>query len=267
VTLNDDLGRPVPLPSAVRRIISLAPSTTENLFAIGAGALVVGNTTACDYPPPAQHLPKVGNFYQPVYERIRTLKPDLILLDTATARRADMDNLQARLGAPVYVMQSRTYPDVQRQLLRLGAITGRQKQAAQVARGMAARAVLVEKRVAGKPRPTVFIQVDSSALYAAGPGTFFDDLIRRAGGVNVVKGATPFPLVSKEFLLASRPEFYLVTVPSGSRGVPTLVPALRGLPAVKAGRVRYLDANLVSRQTARLANGLEQLAGVLHPQT
>ena len=262
---RDDLGRTVTLPEAIRRLVSLSPAATENLFALGAGGFLVGDTTACDYPAPALRLPKVGNFYQPQFERIRALKPDLVLVETATARRADMDALQNRCAAPVYVMQSRAYNDVARQLTRLGAITGRSQQASGLARTMGDTAAGVARRVAGKPRPTVFIQIDTSALYAAGSGTFLDDLIQRAGGVNVVKGTTPFPLVSKEFLLTARPDFYLVTVPGVSSGIPTLDPALRGLPGIAARRVRYLNADHVSRPTSRLALGLKELAALLHP--
>lgn len=265
--LKDDLGRAVNVATPVRRIVSLSPATTENIFSIGAGALVVGDTTACNYPPAATRLTHVGNFYQPVYERIRALKPNIVLVETATATRADMDTLQTRCGVPVFVMQSKTYDDVSRQILRLGLLTGHARGAQFVGKKMATRAEEVTRKVSGQPKPTVFIQVDTSALYAAGPGTFMDDLIRRAGGVNVVKGSAAFPQVSREFLLTAKPDFYFVTVPGGSptSGVPKLDPALRGLPALTAGNVRFLDTDLVSRPTQRLGTGLSVLAGLLHP--
>ncbi|MFN3422701.1 MAG: ABC transporter substrate-binding protein, partial [Armatimonadota bacterium] len=100
-TLKDDLGRFVKLPQQVRRIVSLAPSATENLFAIGAGNLVVGVTSACDYPPQARKLPQVGDFMKPSLERIAALKPDLIVIVSSTIPKAIADDLQAKTKVPV----------------------------------------------------------------------------------------------------------------------------------------------------------------------
>ena len=182
--------------------MTLAPSCTENLFAIGAGKSVVGATTADDYPPAAvARLPRVGDFYQPVAERIRALRPDLVLVESETLHRADMDALQTRLAAPVYALSAHRYADVPRHLLRLGEITGHTREAQAQAKSVTDRAAQIARRAAGPKRTSVFVQIDAAALYAAGPGSLIDDLIHLAGGVNIVRGTNPYPLVSKETLL------------------------------------------------------------------
>ncbi len=244
MTLRDDLGRAVTFPFPVRRIVSLAPTATENLFAIGAGALVVGATTADDYPPAAKRLPRIGNFYQPSVERIRALRPDLVIVESATANRAAMDNLQARLKRPVFTQKSLRYADVPRHLEQLGRITGKTAGAARAAAGMNAKAAQVARRIAGKRPVTVFIQIEESPLYAVGPGSFMDDLIRRAGGTNIVRGDNPFPIYSREALLAADPNFYIITVPVVPSGPPVLPPPLNRLSAARNRRVYYLNAAL-----------------------
>jgi iron complex transport system substrate-binding protein len=258
-TLRDDLGRTVSLRLPVRRVVSLAPSASENLVAIGAGSRIVGVISADDTPA-VQKLPRVGDFYAPSVERVRVLRPDVVLVDSVTADRATMDRLQARLQTPVFVQRSRRFDDVPRHLLQLGRITG--ANASRAAAAMRAKAAQAARRVAGKGRPTVFVQIGASPLYAAGPGSFVDDLIRRAGGTNVVRGTTSFPQYSKETLLAADPAHYVI---AGSPGNTTLPPPLDRLSAARRGNVHRIPADLLLRPTPRLADGLALLARALHP--
>lgn len=264
--LTDDLGRRVKLPMPARRIVSLAPSLSENLFAIGAGKTVVGVTSADDYPAAVRRLPRVGDAYRPSIERIRALRPDVVLVESSTIDRRAADTFAARLKRPVFVQQSRTFDDVPRHLLQLGRITGSRSGAQRAAAAMKVRAAQVARRVAGEPRPRVFVEINASPLYAAGPGTFIHDLIRRAGGTNVVVGANPFPLYSKETLLAADPDHYVIAQggPMGPRSG-TLPPPLNRLSAARNGRVHRIPADLLLRPTPRLADGLVLLAKALHP--
>jgi len=208
-------------------------------------------------------LPRVGNFYQPSAERIRALRPDLVLVDSATATKAAMNDLQARLRAPVFVQKSLRYDDVVRHLEQLGRITGKTAEAARESQIVQAVAARVARRVAKQKTPvTVFVQFFDNPLYAVGPGNFVDDVLRRAGGVNVVRGTNPFPVVSKETVLAANPRFYVIARAPGT--AQTVPPGLGSLPAIRAGRVITLDVNLLTRPTPRLARGLEALAAALH---
>ena len=271
MVLTDDLGRKITLSRPARRIVSLSPATTENLFAIGAGAFVVGRSSADDFPPQAKRLPVAGDFGKPDYERIRVLRPDLIVVEIDKADVATVDNAQRRLNAPVLVQSSHRYADVPRHLLQLGEITGKTKQAKAQADVMAQvqrRALHGGDRKA-RPRPTVFVEVSASPLYAAGPGSFVDDLITLAGGTNVVKGTSAFPIYSKESLLVANPQIYIVAVggqmnPS-TNGSPVLTGPLSRIAAVKTGNVHQIPADFLFRPTPRLALGLQSLYNVIHP--
>ena len=271
VILRDDLNRPVQISRLpVRRIVTLAPSATENLWAIGAGKTVVGVTTADDYPAQVANLPRIGDFYKPLTERIRALKPELVIVDSATLSVEAMNDLQTRLHLPVWAQKSDSYASITRHLTQLGKLTGQPAGAGKAAHVLASAQKAAQSRAKNRAaKPSVFIQIDNSALYAAGPHTFLDDLIRLAGGANAVKGVNPFPLVSKETLLFSNPHLFLLTAPlpqgTLSRPAPpsALDPALRALPAVKAGRAFLINADLVSRPTPRVAQGLLEMARLL----
>jgi iron complex transport system substrate-binding protein len=265
MTLTDDLGRKFTFPGPVKRIVSLAPAISENLFAMAAGSLIVGVTTADNYPPEVTRLPRVGDFGTPAVERIRALKPDIAIVDMAKPERTTVENAERRLKVPVFVQMSTRYDDVARHLTQLGALTGREKQAAALMRKMQTTKAQAAKLVSGKPRVTVFVEISASPLYAAGPGSFVDDLIRLAGGVNVVKGTNPYPQYSKESLLAANPAHYVIAVGGDMGGTPAkLPPPLDRIAAAKNGNIHRIPGDLLFRPTPRLADGLLALAKALH---
>ena len=247
-TQTDDLGRALTLTQPARRILSLSPATTENLFALGAGSVVVGATSACDFPAEAQKLPRVGDFTRPSYEKILALKPDLIVFDSATVGKPEVESFAARVRVPVFVQCSRAVADVPRHLEALGQLTGKSATAlaAQVRRALASRPP-------SKPVP-VLVEISASPLYAVGPGSFVDDLIRVAGGQNVVKGGGPFPQLTKEKLLTLKPQLYVIAT---NPGQPETPPALRNIPVAR------IPADLLFRPTPRLREGLRLLTAAL----
>ena len=265
MTLRDDLGRAVTIPRPARRVVSLTPATTENLFAIGAGPVVVGVTNMDNFPDAVKSLPRVADLGYPSYERLLALKPDLIVLDSATIVKAEVDKLAAKIRCPVFVQRSQKMADVPRHLEELGRLTGREREARTEA-GKFRRAVeIVRKRVAGKPRPTVFVEVSDTPLYAAGASSFVGDVALQAGGVNVVTEGGPFPVVSKELLLTKNPAHYVIAV--GKLGGPkhTFSPPLDRLAAARTGQVHEILADTLFRPTPRLLGGLTALAAALHP--
>jgi iron complex transport system substrate-binding protein len=271
LVLQDDAGRSVLLSKGpAQRVVSLTPEVAENLFAIGAGRYVVGVTTADDYPPAVRALPKVGAFGQPDYERIRSLRPDVVIAASATIPPGEADLLQRRLGGiPVFQQRSSSYDDVPRHLVQLGELTGALAGARREARAVVDAATTVARRVNGLPRPTVFVQISAQPLYAAGPGSFVDDLVRRAGGRNAIGGKNPFPQISKEALLAADPDQIILPVTAGQP-----VEAVGGFPlaltarlrAVRRGTVHLIPSDLLFRPTPRLAHGLVLLAQAVHPE-
>ncbi len=269
-TLKDDLGRAVKVPNKVNRIVSLAPSATENLFAIGAEQLVVGVTSACDYPPEVRKLPQVGDFMKPSLERIAALKPDLIVIVSSTIPKAIADGLQEKTKTPVFVFQPKTVKDVVKGLLTLGELTNRKRQAKKLAVQLERRLIAVTKRVANKPKVSVVVEISPPpSLMVAGPGTFIDDAIQIAGGRNAFSDAQqPFPLVSLETLVAKDPDVYIVAT-KGKTGSQILDEVRKrsgfsNLRCVQVGRVYGIDPDLLFRPTPRLIEGVEKLAKWLH---
>ncbi len=269
-TVKDDLGRTVKLPKRISRIVSLAPSATENLFAIGAGHLVVGVTSACDYPPQVKKLPQVGDFMKPSLERIAALKPDLIVIVSSTIPKAIADDLQSKAKVPVFVFQPQTVSSVLRGLLTLGELTGKKRQAQKLVGELERRLKSVERRVANKPRLKVVVEIaPPPSLMVAGPKTFIDDAIYLAGGENAFKDSPqPFPLVSLEALVAKEPDVYIIAV-KGRKQLLDEVKRRSGfsnLRCVQNGRVYGIDPDLIFRPSPRLVKGVEEIGRLLHPE-
>ena len=258
------IGRGAPR-RGVRRLISLSPATTENVHALGAGALLVGVTTACDWPEAARRIPRIGDFQHPAWERIAALRPDHAVLESATLPAAEAQALERRLGCPLTVLRTRTLEDLDTTLATLGDVCGRAREAAALRASLARRRAAIEARVAGRPRPGVFVEVSPTPLYAAGKGTFVDDLVRVAGGRNVVDAGEAFPVVSKERLIAWNPDAYVVAAPAGAPAR-RFDPPLDRLRAVRESRVVRIDPDHLFRPAPRLLDGAEALARALHPR-
>jgi len=244
-----------------RRIVSLSPGTTEMLFALGLGKYVVGDTVYCDYPPAAKAIAKVGDV-NTSYEKVLALRPDLVVADrTANARAV------ARLTAlrqPVLAVAPTSLAAVETSLRQIGARTGTSHQADAVVAQMEHKARLAAQIAAAdkRPRPRVLVVIQVNPLWTAGGGTFMDDLVTRAGGINVGRAVPGYGPFSKEQVLANAPDVIL--------GDPSVAPAFRADPllsrlsAVQRGRVYTLPPDLTSRPGPRLADGLVLVARALH---
>ncbi|MBC8141190.1 MAG: ABC transporter substrate-binding protein [Armatimonadetes bacterium] len=267
ISLRDDLGRVLTLAAPARRIVSLSPAATENLFAIGAGRFVVGVTAADTYPPEATKLPRVGDFGAPRYETLRALKPDLIIAESGTLRADALVGIAERAKTPVFAQVSARYADVEKHLRQLATLTGLGRGADKPIAALRAAEASAKRAAKGKPPVSAFLEVSRSPLYAAASGSFMDDCLRIAGGVNVVKGLDPYPMVSRESLLLSDPQVYVTTFAGATetirRGEPLPAPLSR-IRAAKTGRVVALPVDLLFRPTPRLARGLLLLSRVLH---
>lgn len=273
--VQDQLGRKVKLSGQIRRVISLTPSSTENLFAIGAGHLIVGVCSACDYPQQVKELPQVGDFMKPSLERIVALKPDLIVIISATIPKAIADDLQGKTKTPVFVLRPQTVGDVLQGLVMLSKIVNREGKAQKLVRDLERRLRAVMRAVKGKPRPKVVVEVaPPPSLMVIGSRNYIDDAIRYAGGENAFADAPhPFPMISLEVLAAKNPDIYVVAV-SGQRlkeGGKRIIDEVRKRPGysdlrcVKTERVYGIDADQIFRPTPRLMDGIERLAKLLHP--
>lgn len=265
--ITDDAGRRVELPARVDRVISLAPNLTEIVFAVGAGDRLAGNTTYCDYPPEAKAITKVGDSVQPSLESIIALRPQVVLISTASQLEVFTRQLQDQ-NIAVFVTDPHDLEGIFRTIEQVGQILGVTEQAAQVVKQLRERTAAVEQAVQQRKPVRVFYQVSGEPLYAAGREAFVTDLMRRAGAVSVtanVPGA--WPKYSNESALAARPEAIILPT-GGSMGAAnsTVAEALRNSPAALTGRVYKINDDYLARPGPRVVDGLEAIARALHPE-
>jgi len=266
ITVTDGTGVTVTMDQPATRIVSLAPANTEIAYAIGAGDKMVAGTTYDDYPEEAKSLPKSGDFASPNVEKIASFNPDLVL-----AAGGIQDKLRSKLeqlGMTVYVVDPKTYDAVMTDITNLGRLTGSAAQAQQVAATMQKAKDDAQAQVASAAKVTTFLEIYSKPLMTAGGETFIDDMITMAGGTNL--GATAgsgFPTFSTEVLFKNDPAVYIAD--SGSMGEPGDIAKRSGfadLTAVKDGHVYVIDDSTIARPGPRLAQGLQELVKMIHPE-
>ncbi|MBK9216811.1 MAG: cobalamin-binding protein [Chloracidobacterium sp.] len=261
--VTDDLGRTVTVPVKIMRVVSTAPSVTENIFAAGAGDRLVGVTTFCNYPVEAKAIPKIGDTITPNMESIIALKPDVVFVSTASQIEAFTQTL-ADNGIAVYVTNPTSFDDVIDDLGKLGDLFGTTDRVGQMLPELKRRVEAVQDSVRGEEQLGVFVQISREPLFTVGKGSFLNVLIEKAGGRSVtVDIETAYPKLSKESAIALEPDVIIISESPDNEG-PNEV--FRNSPALKSGRVYKINADLLSRPGPRLVDALEQIARCLHPE-
>ncbi|MEN9934819.1 MAG: hypothetical protein RLZZ387_1398 [Chloroflexota bacterium] len=272
VTVTDSAGREVTLEAPPETIVSLAPSTTEIAFALGLGPQVAAVDDFSNYPAETADLPKIGSFGTVNFEQIAALEPDLVLAAGITA--PEQIQKLADLGITVLVVGQveSSVASVYQDIELVGRATGTADAAATLVESMQSRIIELGEAVgAAEAKPRVFWELDATdpaKPYTVGAGSFVNELITLAGGENIFgTGDNPYPQVSAEQVVAGDPQViiladaqYGVTVESvGQR------PGWDVIGAVAEGKVFPIDADLVSRPGPRMAEGIEAIAKILHP--
>jgi iron complex transport system substrate-binding protein len=261
----DDLGRLVAINGTPQRIISLAPSNTEILFALGLGGKVVGVTDYCDYPPEALNKTKVGGYANPDVEKIVALDPDLILVAHGTP--LEVVSSMAGLGLTVFGIKTTDLDDLLNDIRRIAEITDTETEAQALTFEMASRIEAVTNQTDElELRPRVFYIVWHDPLWTAGSGTFINELIEKGAGVNIFQNVTGYPTISIEEVIACNPEVIVTSSWSGVYEWTMNETALNVTDARQNGRVYTCDDNLVQRPGPRLVEGLEWFAHFIHPE-
>ncbi len=261
----DQTGRSVTIPDRPSRLVSLAPSITETLFALGLGKQLVGDTDYCDFPSEAKQKPHVGSILNPNLERIVALHPDLVLGSPGANRRETADQLE-RLGIPVYGVKAQSVEETLHSIEDLGRVLGCEPEAKSLVAGLRARIAAVERRAATRRHPKVLFVVWYRPLTTAGPHSFIDDVIRRAGGIPVNEGLPgEWPRMSLEEALHRDPD--VILFPQSAAFSPSLdefshLPGWRDLRAVKTQHLYFIPETII-RPCPRLVDALEEVAGVL----
>jgi iron complex transport system substrate-binding protein len=259
----DDLGRLVAINGTPQRIISLAPSNTEILFALGLEEKVVGVTDYCDYPPEALEKEKVGGYDTPDIEKILALNPDLILVAYGTP--IDVINTMDGLGLTVFGIKSTDLDDVLNDIRTVGEITDKEVEAQALTSEMESRIEAVTDQTEElEERPRVFYIVWHDPLWTAGSETFIHELIEKAGGVNICQNITGYMIISIEQVVACNPEVIITSEWSFEWAQNETL--LEGTDARQNGRIYQGDDDLVQRPGPRLVEGLEWFAYFIHPE-
>ncbi len=265
--VTDQTGRQVDVPERPKRLVSLAPSITETLYALGLGDRLVGDTDYCEYPPEARDIPHVGSILNPNLERIVALRPDLVL-GSPEANRIETADRLGRLGIPLYGVTAHTMDETLFSIEDLGRVLNREAEARRLVEQLRQRIAAVEHRVAGRRPPKVLFVVWYRPLTTAGRRTFVDDVIRRAGGVSITDDLPgEWPRMSLEEALRRNPD--VILFPRSESFAPDLdefqrLPGWRDLRAVRDRRL-YFVSDTIIRPSPRLVNALEEVAGILHP--
>jgi iron complex transport system substrate-binding protein len=268
VTVQDDLGNSVTLSAPAQRIVSLAPHTTELMFAIGAGHEVVGVSQFSDYPEAARHLPQLGGSAGFDLERIAALKPDLVLVWHSGVSPVQVEALK-KLGLPVFESEPRDFAAVASSLERLGRLAGKAGEGKQAANAFRTRWQLLAAHYAHAAPVTVFYQIWSEPLMTLNDSHLASAAIAVCGGRNVF-GKLPamVPTVNAEAVLQADPEAILTGSDGGDRGtegVAALAPwkKFSQMTAVRRDNLFTLDSAILTRGSPRLLDGAEAICGKL----
>ncbi len=264
----DAVGRSVDILASPRRIVSLAPSITETLFALGLDSEIVGVTMLSNYPEAANAKPRVGTFVNISLERVVSLNPDLVIGTADGNRKETVDQLEG-MGIPVYVVDPSNLSEIFDMILSIGKITGRERQSEMLVEGLRARIARIALSVKKSDRPHVFMQIGISPIISVGSDTLHSELIDRAGGVNVYgETSTRYPRCSIEDIIVRQPDIIIVS--SMKRGgdfysVRDGWKKWTTIPAVRDGRIHIIDTDLIDHASPRIVDGLEKIAEIIHP--
>jgi len=272
IKLTDGLNRPVVLKGAAQRILSMAPSNTEILFAVGAGDQVVGRDEFSDYPEAAKNVASIGSTFESLnMESIYSMKPDLVL--AAEINTAEQVKALEDLGLTVYYLKNpTTLEEMYTNLEIVAKLTGHEAEAATLIESLKKRVAAVDEKIMPlNSRFSVFYEVDGtdpSKPFTAGKGTFINLLIERAGGYNIASDIDGYPQLSLEQVVAADPAFILLGDAKFGTTPESIAqrPGWANLSAVKNKQVLPFNDDLLSRPGPRMVDGLEELAKVLRPE-
>ena len=267
--LIDPVGRRVEVPTDPQRVVALAPSITEIVFALEQDKRLVGVTRFSDYPEAAKKLPKVGSYIYLDVERIAALRPDMCIGIKDGNPIAAVERLEA-FGIPVFAVNPVDIDSVMISVSAIGEALNAQTKAAAIVTDMRQRIdYVIERTTQVASRPRVFFQIGISPIVSVGDNTFIDKLITLAGGTNAAAGKTPYPRFSVEQVIALAPEIMIITSMDRSAVFEQVRDGWRqwpAIPAVRNNAVHIAQTNIFDRPTPRLVEGLEVLARFIHPE-
>lgn len=261
--VTDDLNRRVKIPARVERAVSLAPNLTEIVFAVEAGDRLVGRTSYDNFPPEAEKIATVGDTINPNIENIIALKPQIVLVSTASQIETFTRQLEAQ-NIAVFVTNPNSLEDIYASIGKIGDVFGKTTEAARIVENLRRRVGEVESKTRGVNPVKVFVQISKEPLFTVGRESFLTELMERAGGVSATKDvATAYPKLSKETALALNPDAIILSDSDDNRAPND---AFKQSPAMKNGKVFRINADILTRPSPRIVDALEQIARDLHAE-
>jgi iron complex transport system substrate-binding protein len=249
------------------RIVSISPNTTETMFALGAGDLLVGRSRYCDIPKEAAKLPTVGGYSDPNLEAIVGLSPSLVIGARGPAGPTLMDSLKTH-GIETFFPETESIAQIKAMISDLGTLVGHPADAERVVKNIEAQQNALKTKLVGKARPKVLFAFDIAPVIAAGPGSFTDEILREAGADNVVTKGGTYPTIGLEHLLTLDPDLLLdgasdMQATQSMKERVTNAPGWKELRAVKEGRIRQVGSDAL-RPGPRIGEGLWAVARAIH---
>lgn len=268
--ITDEIGRVVEVNPEISRIVSMAPSITEILYALDLGDSIVGVTDFCDYPEDAKKKEKIGGFVNPDIEKIVQLRPDIVFATYDGTKREDVERL-SYLGIAVYVIQSKCVDDILVSISDIGKVTGRIVKAEGLIEQMRQRVDSITNFIGKrKNSPKVLVVFSADPLISASKGTFADDLIRMAGGLNIVGDQkVKYPRIDMELVLSRLPEAIVMSSMNSEEpddNLKSFWNEWNDIPAVKNRRVFVIETDLMTLPGPRIVEGYEKFARIIHPE-
>jgi len=263
--ITDFMGRQVTIKKEPKRIVSLSPSTTELIYAIGAGKDVVGVTNYDDYPPEVKSVAKVGGYEGPNIEAILAQKPDIVFASNLSGKD-QMDTIE-KSGIPVVVLEAQNINQIYDSIKILGEITGNVEKGNEIINTMKDKIKEINDKVKNLPKVNVFYVVDTNGNWTAGKGTFIDELITLARGSNVASDANGWAQYSMEKLMQKNPDVIITSQHATNANNIKNMPGYKDTKAAKDGKIFIIsNDDIITKPSNRIVLGLEEIAKDLHPE-
>lgn len=265
LSITDFLERKITLEKEPERIVSLAPSTTELIYALGAGNKVVGVTDYDNYPPEVEDITKVGGFKGPNIEAITAQNPDIVLASTQSGQE-EMETLE-NMGIPVVMIEAKDIEGIYESIRLLAQITGTNEKSQEIINEMESKISEIKDKVEDLPTIDVFYLVSFDGNWTAGKGTFIDELITLAGGKNVAQDVDGWAQYSVEELVKNNPDAIITSPHAGNVKDIEKAEGYKDINAVKNGNIFVIsNDDIIARASNRIVLGLEEIAKFLHPE-
>jgi iron complex transport system substrate-binding protein len=268
MTIKDDTGRQITLKSQPHNLVSLSPSNTEIVYALGLGNQLVGNTKYCNYPEAAKNVTRVGGFSDVDIEKVLAAQPDLILASNIHEEKV-LPSLE-KLGMTVVIVHPITLDEIYRDISLIGQITGQSREASELLEGLNKRVEAIKKKTSqiSGVKPRVMYVTWHDPLYSAGDNTITGELIKIAGGDNIAKDINGYAAMTLESVVQRNPQIIVVMSSMGNKTSTDYIKTesrLQSTDALKNNLVLTVDSDLFGRTTPRIVDALEQLANVIQP--